>query len=168
MSKKVLFISEKQIKEQSSVELNADPKALSKVILEVQETTLKQVIGTVLYSQLTEEISTAYTEQTDLSPAPKTLLNDYVIPYMIYAVLVDFIVVNNYKITNKGVMKMNDTNAGNLSASELETAKNYYMGRASSRKKALVDYLYENKILAKDADTNVTSSGIGWNIHKYR
>jgi hypothetical protein len=163
MNKKVLFISEKLFKEQSMVELNVDPKVLKPVILEVQEVKLRQIIGNTLYNQLVEEYNAA--ESFDSLPiATRTLVLDYILPYMVYAVTIDFIVVNNYKVTNKGLLKLSDTNASNATPSETEYAKNYYEGRLASRKKALVTFLYDNKLLVPEADTNVTSAGIGWNI----
>lgn len=165
-SKKVLLISEKALKEQSAVELNADPKVLSKVILEVQEVNLKQVLGNTLYSQLIDEVVAAKENSTELAPATKVLLYEYIVPYLIYAVLVDFIVVNNYKFTNKGALKMNDANANNITPAEVEYIKNFYQGRMSARKNALVNFLKDNKLNAPGADTNVTFAGTGWFLNE--
>jgi hypothetical protein len=161
MSKKILLISESQIKAQSNVENGVDGKVLSKVILNVQETHLKGIIGNQLYSDLLDAVELQIISGTTLSDTYSTLLNDYIHPYLINAVLADFVVLNNFKITNKGVLKMSDNSANNVSPDELEYAKNYFDNYSQSFKNSLIKYLADNS-LVECTKANETSGSIGW------
>lgn len=162
MSKKILLISEKQIKDQSIIEQNVDSKILSKVIQNVQEIQLKAVLGSTLYSALLSSVEADIVDAVGIPQEYRTLLDEYIQPFLIHAVLVDFIVVNNYKVTNKGLLKMRDDVADAISSDELEYTKSYYEGYKSEYKKNLIVYLKENKLVSYGTDTDVTTDSTGW------
>lgn len=175
MSKKVLFISEKQIKDQSIIEQNVDSKVLVKTIQMVQEIQLKAILGSTLYDTLKNGVVN-YKEALVINPEVDinlyitsvhvTLLNDFIQPFMIHATLVDFIVVNNYKITNKGTLKMKDDVADNVSAEDLQNAKNFYEQYKSEYKKNLIQYLKDNDLVESySVDTDTTSASTGWYLN---
>lgn len=161
--KRVLLISEKQIKDNSIIEQNVDAKILSKTIANVQEVVLKPILGSSVYATLIDE---AYNKATDssyvIAEPYSALLTDYIQPFLINAVLVEFIVVNNYKVTNKGLLKLRDNLADNVDADELEYAKNYHENYLSKYKKNLIDFLKANNLLSCSSDTDITSTSIGW------
>lgn len=164
MANKVLLISEDEIKNNSIIEQNTDSKVLGKIIANVQAIQLNQILGDTLYNQVLDEVYTAATGGTALSDSTKTLLDSYVIPFLTYAVQVDFIVLNNYKISNKGTLKLNDTAAVSVSSNEIEYVKNYYENYKTVYKKKLIDYLEAQKLTTETdvVDKNIVSEGIGW------
>ena len=163
MNKPVLLVSESQIKQQSIVEKNVDSKLLSKVIINVQELSLKGILGAELYDLIINAVNEKVINDVPLSESFTILLNQYIQPYLIHAVLADFIVINNYKISNKGVMKLNDNSATNATADDIEYVKNYIDNYVVSYKKNLVQYLSENNLSGTcKVDTNITSGSIGW------
>src|SRR4051794_31914134 len=136
--KKVLLISEQQIKAQSIIEANVDSKILNKVIVNVQEIQLKGILGADLYNTVLDAVSAFVATGTTIPTDTATLLNDYIQPFLVHAVVADFIVVNNFKLTNKGFLKMRDDVAESVSADDLEYAKNYYDNYKAEYKKNLV------------------------------
>ena len=92
----------------------------------------------------------------------KTLLDDYIQPYLINAVLADFIVTNQYKMTNKGLLRLNDNSATSVTSEELEYFKNHFDDIATQHKSNLVQYLMDNNLLQCKTSTNETSGSIGW------
>lgn len=168
MASKVLLISEKQLKETSIIENNVDSKVLSKVIQSVQEIQLKSILGTTLFNDLLSNVELSIVSGVTLSDSQSELLNDYIVPFMTYAVISDFLVINHYKVTNKGVLKLGDDNAESVSSTDLEYLKNYYDNYKSQFKKNLIDYLNKNSMVTETGkvDKDVTSTSIGWYLDK--
>lgn len=165
MNDKILLVSEKQIKDKSMMNDTVDGKQLSTIISNVQAVKLKAVLGKDLYTTLIDEVEKVLTISGYTLTAQLTeLLEDFVIPYLCYEVLVDVLVFNNYKITNKGVMKMNDNSASAVGQGELEDIKKYYTNYLAVYKDRLIQFLRENKLTAPFTDTNVESYSIGWQL----
>jgi len=167
MGSKVLFISEEQLKNESNIESNVDAKVLSKTIQTVQETDLKAILGLELYNGLVDAVHDNVVSGSTLSSLYSELLHGYVKPFLLYKSVSHFLVVNNYKITNKGTMKLGDNSATNVSSDELEYLKNYYDNYAVTYKEALIEFLRANNLLTSKSDTDTTSVSIGWFLGKY-
>lgn len=166
MANNVLLISEKQIKEKSILEINIDSKILNRTIIDVQELQLKSILGTDLYNSVIDSVASAANTSYVIPDNIKELLKDYITPFLIYAVIVDIIISNNYKLTNKGVLKLNDNNASNLTSDELEYQKNYADNKANAYKQRLIQYLSDNNYIdnSSNTDTDVSFDTIGWAI----
>lgn len=164
MMKKALLLSEAQLKEQSNIERNVDGKLLAQLISDVQEIELRETLGAQLYDQVMEEFKAAADPDNPvpLSEARKALIVEYIRPFLIHAVMVKFIVLNNYKLTNKGVLKLNDTLATNVSPQEAQYAKNHFEGLMLGYKKLLVDYLHKNQLAVDGTDTSAGTGSTGW------
>lgn len=163
MARKVLLIDEKSIKAKSVLEENIDSKILARVILDVQNIQLKSILGKKLFDDVIEAVYQVSTDDSyTMSSQLKELLDDYITPFLVYAVLVDFLTTNNFKITNKGVLKLNDSNATNLSNDDLNYTANYHRNKMTSYKDALLEYLKEKELLVMGTDIQIASSSIGW------
>lgn len=168
MSNRILLISEGHLKEQSVIEQNVNPKVLSKTIITIQDLRLRPILGAALYEQVLEAVELKESKQAELTTFQRELIYDYIQPFIVFSVLADLHVVNNYKMTNKGVLKLNDNAATSLQASELEHAKDYYDNYAAQYKQRLINFLSDNGVLDKQADTDTTSSAIGWYLEGTR
>lgn len=165
MANKVLLIGVKILKSQSVIENNVNDKELSKVIMNVQEIQLKPILGKTLYEQVCNEAMSKIEDSGYSMPELySTLLEDYIKPYLIYATIAEFLVINNYKITNKGVQKLNDNSSTSINSQEVEYLKNYYDNFVSTYKGNLIKFLKEQNILENSADVNVTYPAIGWHL----
>ncbi len=143
--------------------MNVNSKSLKTLIWENQLLKLKDVIGQTLYEQVLQEVFNKQANVDYVIPESiTTLLNDYIQPYLTYIVLQDWIVSNNYKLTNKGVLKLNDSTASNLTSSELEYIKDQYDNKAMAFKSALIGYLKKNGLITECTDTDITTESIGW------
>ena len=70
--------------------------------------------------------------------------------------------MNNFKMTNKGTLKLNDNSGSSIGSSEIESIKNYYDNTTTSYKEKLIDYLFINKLTVYGTDKNTTDAAIGW------
>jgi len=164
---KVLLISEQQIKDKSVLEQNIDPKIVSRAIMEVQDLQLFNVLGKDLYATVMDAVYNAATDDTYvMDTGLKELLSDYIQPYLVYEVLCDFIMTNNYKLTNKGTLKYNDQNATSLSNQELDYARSFYTNKLAGYKSRLVKYLRDNKFIDILQQEDETGPAIGWFLEK--
>jgi len=162
MMQKILLISESTVKDLSLIQLNVDGKVLAKTILEVQFIHLRPILGNDLYQKVLDDVSSKAADGSYVM-VYKTLLEDYIQPYLAHATLQDWIINSTYKMTNKGILKYSDSQATALGSDEIEYAKNYHDNKVASYKKALICYLEENKLVEScNTDTDITSEATGW------
>jgi len=157
-----LLVSEKHIKNYSIIEHNVDGKVLKPVLINVQETQLKAILGKELYQDVIDAVNTSQNDSIPIADTVKEMLDDYIVPFLVFAALADFIVINNYKLSNKGLMKLNDNGATTATAQELEYVKNYYDNYLSTYKNNLIQYLKDRNLSIRGTDKDITSPSIGW------
>jgi hypothetical protein len=164
--KKVLFISEQTIKENSVIESAVDSKIISNTILEVQSLELQPVLGKDLYTVIANEIVSASTVSGyTISPLNQELLEDYIKPFLIYGALSYGFIPLHYKVTNKGVNRKNDERATTLEIKELEAVKDSYDTKFATYKQRLVKHLEIDLKEPENSSTDkVDSTGevTGW------
>ena len=174
MKKKTLLISENTIKESSLIEINVASKTLKVIIADVQYNQLRKIIGKTKYDSLLVEVENSLLPISDLnheavSEESKEFIYDYIQPFLVAATVCDFIILNNSKITNKGVLRLSDNNASSLDDSSLEQLKNYFDSKLATAKLDLVEYasgLNENPTCS-DNDSLVTGYNTGLFIEKF-
>ncbi|WPQ65508.1 hypothetical protein SIO70_11680 [Chitinophaga sancti] len=160
---KIILIGEKEIKELSIIQLNVDSHILSVSIYDTQFINLRPVLGDELYNQVLNEVNQSIQDDSYVIPEKiKTLIDDYIKTYLIHTTIQELIMNSTYKLTNKGLLKFNDTSATSLQPSEIEHVRSYHNNKMTAYKSAVVKYIYENKLVQNTPDTNVTSTGTGW------
>jgi hypothetical protein len=165
MAKKIALISVNDVKENTVVESNVDEKVIINSILEVQDLELQSLIGIVTLNRLKSEVEQTIVQSGyTLSVVDKTLLEDYIKPFVVYGTLVAAFVPIHYKFTNKGIQKKNDSNSQLADSKELEHLRSHYTVRFESYKKLLIEYVKEDE----DDTTNIegeqdtTYGSTGW------
>ena len=144
MKTNTILISEDEVKNQSLIEINVAPKTLRVIIKDVQHSQLRKIVGNERYFKLLNEVDASLvTNGTPVSANSLTFIQDYIQPFLIAATVCDFIVLNNYKLTNKGVLQLSDSNAQTANDSSLEQLKNYYDNKQNTAKSDLIEYLNE-------------------------
>ena len=163
MEQRVLLVSEDMIKRETIIETNTSADVLQKVILNVQEIQLKPILGATLYTALIDDVRQKIEDSShELSEYHSTLLHDYVIPYLIHETVAEFIVVNNYKVSNKGTVRLTDSSLAASNAQDIEYIKNFYDNYAATFKARLIKYLGLDNPPTDRTDRNTTSTSIGW------
>ena len=160
-NKKVLLISPTEIISQSPIQDNIDEKLLAKTLSTVQETGLRQILGTTLYSGLTDAVYFNIVSGTTIPQLYSDLLAVSK-PYLIAKTTSDFLIFNQYKITNKGVLKLNDNTANNLSEGDLQAVKDYFDNLISTYKQDVIDFLSDTNLIDRNNDIQVGSEASGW------
>ena len=137
---KVLLISEDYVKTESALNDNVWGKFLLPAIREAQDINLTQIIG----QSLLDEIYTRVTANT-VTGDYKTLLEDYIQPYLLYQVQANIIPTLNVKLANIGTVLTNDEHVEKLSKSDVDNLMQNIQYRADWYCRRLQEYLLANK-----------------------
>jgi hypothetical protein len=158
-NRNILLIGEAEVKENSTIEANVAPKILNLIISDIQKNELRRIIGKANYDGLLASITEQKDNGTPLNDRDNDLIEDYIKPYLTAATVVQFIVMNNYKLTNKGVLKMTDDQATGVESGDLEYLKGYYNLKMLAAKKSLTQFI--NEEAENSCQTEVDSSDVG-------
>lgn len=101
-----LIITEEYLKESSVINGNADMKVITPTIVLVQQIYIEDLLGTKLYNEILLQI-----QNGNVSAQNQTLLDNYVLPCMLYYVLCECTPVFKYRYANKGVTIKNSENS---------------------------------------------------------
>ena len=137
-----LLISEKYVKTQSNIQDNVWGDFLTPAIREAQDIELQPIIGRPLYKKILKEV-----EEKDVEERFKTLIEDWIQPYLLYQTIVSLIPSIGTKLGNIGTVISNDEHVQNISSSERENLEYRYRYLADHYKSELQKYLLANKDL---------------------
>ena len=137
-----LLISEKYVKTQSNIQDNIWGDFLTPAIREAQDIELQPIIGRPLYKKILKEV-----ENKDVEERFKTLIEDWIQPYLLYQTIVSLIPIIGTKLGNIGTVISNDEHVQNISSSERENLEYRYRYLADHYKSELQKYLLANKDL---------------------
>lgn len=115
MASNFLALTERYLKDNSIINDNVDAKPLRSTILLVQDKYLHPVLGTDLFNEIAAQITADTT-----TAANQDLLNDYVLPMMLWYCLSESTPAFKYRYMNKGVMVKNSENSSAADLSEIK------------------------------------------------
>lgn len=136
----ILFISEKYVKENSSLNDNMFGKNLLPAMREAQDCYLQQIIGSSLYDKITQLINDG-TIADDENALYKDLLDNQIRPYLLYQTLVQLLPVINAKLVNFGTSQSNDEHLVNLSQGDVVVLTGHYQNMADFYCRRLQEYI---------------------------
>ena len=136
----ILLISEDKIKTESALNDNVWGKFLLPAIREAQDINLTQIIG----QSLLDEIYTRVIANT-VTGDYKTLLEDYIQPYLLYQVQANIIPTLNVKLANIGTVLTGDEHVEKLSKADVDNLMQNIQYRADFYARRLQQYLLDMK-----------------------
>lgn len=159
---KVLFCSEKYIKDNSNLNDNAFGKNLLPAIRQAQDIYCQQIIGATLYKKLIDLVDTGAIGDNE-NALYKELLDEYVRDYILYQTLVQIVPVLSVKLSNYGTTLSNDQYLVNLSQGDAELIEKHYSILADFYARRLQEFILNN-CDALDVDA-CTCNGIKANLN---
>ena len=135
---KVLLISEETLKTYSLVNDNIDGKYLLPAIQTAQDIDLETLIGKALLDKLCKLVETGDIVNNSKY---KTLLDDYITPYLVWQVMSNLQLGINYKLSNSGVITNDDERKSRLDYRNNQLLQEQYKHYADSYAIKLKDYL---------------------------
>lgn len=117
----IFFISIDTVKTNSPFSDNVHDKYILLAIREAQEILLRPLLGEDLYIRLRTGI-----EEGTLSPEDSKLMDDYIMPFMLYGTLVRLLPILRTKVGNIGEIIQTDEKVLTLSEPEAENLNYHY------------------------------------------
>ena len=148
----VLFINRTDLVRNSIIDGNVDTDKYIQFIKLAQEIHIQNYMGTQLYEGLT----TAITGGIDL-PANarwKLLLDDYIVPMLIWFSQVDYIPFSAYQIRNGGMYKHRSENADTVTKEEVDFLTEKARTNAEWYSRRFIDYMSFNQTLFPEYTSN--------------
>ena len=148
----VLFINRTDLIRNSILDGNVDTDKFIQFIKLAQEIHIQNYMGTKLYEGLTTAIP-----NIDL-PANarwKILLNDYIVPMLIWFAQVDYMPFAAYQIKNGGVFKHRSENADTVSKEEVDFLVEKARTNAEWYSRRFIDFMSFNQTTYPEYTSNI-------------
>lgn len=129
------FISETFLKENTYISKNVDMTLLRPAIRVAQEKYILPLLGTALYNKIATDIPNSVTGTY------KTLLDDYIIPCLMWYVVGECTIPMSYRFNNKSLMRNTGDNEIPLDKDEIFGNMEYAQQNAEWYAERMIDYL---------------------------
>ena len=134
----VLLISETKLKAFTNINKNVDMDVLKAEVQIAQDIDLQTILGTLFYQHLLDQVSaTGNTFSND----EKTLVDDYVQPYLIQTAYFNAIPQIMYRTMNNGITSGTMENASAVDIETMKYLRSIQKQRADFYSQRLLDYL---------------------------
>ena len=132
------FITIEELK-QTTFNANLDNEYIAPALEEAQSIYLREIIGDLLYSSITNKI-----DSETLSGKYLTLVNQYIKPYLTYKVQSVIVIPLNNKTRNAGIINQYDQGFNTSTMKDTAYLADYYNSRAEFYANRLTTYLQKN------------------------
>lgn len=132
-------MGETYLKQMTIINDNVDMKIITPTIEDVQRLYIEDVLGTQLFNQILSQIGS-----NTVSSANQTLLDNYILPFMKYYVLMEVSPVFKIRYMNKGLMVKSSDNSQPASQEEMLYIMDRWKDNAQKLAQKCTDYLRDN------------------------
>lgn len=132
-------MGETYLKQMTIINDNVDMKIITPTIEDVQRLYVEDVLGTQLFNQILSQIGS-----NTVSSANQTLLDNYILPFMKYYVLMEVSPVFKIRYMNKGLMVKSSDNSQPASQEEMLYIMDRWRDNAQKLAQKCTDYLRDN------------------------
>jgi len=139
---KALMITEKFVKDNSTIDENVDVKLLRSTIWDAQRDYIKPLLGTDLYNKILNDIL-----NDSLTGNYLTLLKEYVSEALLKWVMMESVPTLLYQYRNKSVATKDSDNAQPISYTVMQEEMNRWKYKAEVRSQDVTRYLCANELL---------------------
>jgi hypothetical protein len=148
----VLFINRQDLLRNSIIDGNVDTDKYVQFIKLAQEIHIQNYLGTKMYDALSAAIPTI---DDPANARWKSLLNDYVVPMLIWFSQVDYIPFASYQIRNGGVSKHVSENSESVSKEEIDYLVEKARTNAEWYSRRFIDYMSFNQTTYPEYTNNI-------------
>jgi len=147
----VLFINRTDLIRNSIIDGNVDTDKYIQFIKLAQEIHVQNYLGTKMYNALTAAMPNI---DQPANARWKLLLDDYVVPMLIWFSQVDYIPFASYQIRNGGMFKHRSENAETVSKEEVDYLVEKARTNAEWYSRRFIDYMSFNQTLFPEYTNN--------------
>jgi len=139
---RILFITEDQLKLNTTINSNLDNEFLTSQIFYTQERYIRPLLGDDLYNEVKDQIT-----NNTLTSANSILLSGHVQNILINYSAAEVLPLIHYRIDNIGIYTRSDQNFTPVKHEDVENLALQYKNQASFFAEQLTNYLYQNQNL---------------------
>lgn len=139
-----LFINRTDLVRNSILDGNIDTDKMLPFIKLAQEIHIQNYLGTSLYDKLSSLITSGDID-LGINAKYKTLLNDYVVPMLIWYSQVDFIPFHAFQIRNGGIYKHTSETASTVGKTEVDFLVAKAQEKADWYSRRFIDFMAFNQ-----------------------
>tara|TARA_R110002012_G_scaffold269226_1_gene453297 strand:- start:137 stop:643 length:507 start_codon:yes stop_codon:yes gene_type:complete len=147
----VLFINRTDLIRNSIIDGNVDSDKYIQFIKLAQEIHIQNYLGTKMYDALTTAMPNI---DQPANARWKTLLNDYIVPMLIWYAQVDYIPFASYQIRNGGMFKHRSENAETVSKEEVDYLVEKARTNAEWYSRRFIDFMSFNQTTYPEYTSN--------------
>lgn len=136
---KVYLISEQTLKDETVLNDNLGSEFIGPAIETSQDIYLQEVIGSMLLDKLYEDVA-----NDTLDGQYKTLLDDYITPFLKFKILSEIVIPMSYKYRNSGLVQSAGEHYQQSTMRDATMVQNHYEQRATFYHQRLTKYLNTN------------------------
>ena len=136
---KVYLISEDTLKNETILNDNVGSEYIGPAIETSQDIYLQEVIGSMLLDKLYEDVA-----NDTLDGQYKTLLDDYITPFLKFKILAEIVIPMSYKYRNSGIVQTTGEHYQQTTMRDATMVQNHYEQRATFYHQRLTKYLNTN------------------------
>jgi len=151
----VLLISETKLKAFTNINKNVDMDVLKAEVQIAQDIDLQTILGTLFYQHLLDQVSST---GNTFSADEKTLVDDYVQPYLIQTAYFNAIPQIMYRTMNNGITSGTMENASAVDIETMKYLRSIQKQRADFYSQRLLDYLLMGRGQNKFPQYNTAST----------
>ena len=167
MSNKIFLISEQTLKNETVLNDNVGAEYILPAIETSQDIYLQEAIGSVLLDKIYNLIDTNNIKD-DNNARYKTLLDDYITPFLKFKVLAEIVIPISYKYRNSGVVQSTGDHYQQSQMKDAVLVQSYYDTRATFYHQRLTSYLNANADLFPEYRNVRDSADIRANSDSYK
>lgn len=147
----VQLISEAKIRQYTDMNDNVDSKLIVNAIREAQDIELQRILGTLLYNKIIDDV-----QNSTLTGAYKTLVDDYVQNFLLYAVYYNTLEAIYLRPRNNGLLIPNGgENSDSADRSMYNVKRQSVKNKSEFYAEKLSQYLIENQGTFPELGQNV-------------
>lgn len=137
-----LFITPKDLKQNSLVDGNVDVDKFIQFIKIAQQIHVQNYLGTALYDKISQDILDG-----NLTGNYLTLVKDYIKDMLVHFAMVDYLPFAAYQVSNGGVFKHTSENSESVSKEEVDTLIEKHRTFAQFYTRRFIDHMSFNSNL---------------------
>jgi hypothetical protein len=140
-----LIIKQDYLIAKSVISSNTDFKFLTPVIEWVQDLKLRPLLGTNLFNLIIAQT----TPVVALTPANQTLVDSYILKFLLFHIMSDSVITMKYKYSNIGIVSRDASGQGAqpISVTESKDLMDFYKNKAEQYGQLMVRYIRANPTL---------------------
>lgn len=166
------------VRKQSIINDNVDWELLRPIVIKIQFTKLRPLLGTNLFNEIVYQTTpTAPGVYANLTADNKILVDEYILPFLTWYLVAECLLTLKFRIDNVGIVEKTADNAQPSSISDVLVIEKRYSSDAQNYGEEMIRYIISNPTKYASYYTNNTigqtrpnksAFSIGWYIPDYR